>query len=419
MATKVTADFLNMNEKPLVDTSVNALEFYEHQIANPDTDSNPRFHIDYTDQYILPSEAYLQLTGEIVKSADGASYTAEKVAFVNNGPLHMFDSATYKINNQVVERVDSPGEATLMMSLVDYSNDYIDSMGEQLMIAKDAGANDTADTNTGFVKRKAHKKFDLCIPLKHIFGFAKDVNKVLYGMTHTVELVKRNSFSNALLKATSVDEAKVKLTGLSLWMPRITPSPEAEAGLLKFMESNKEINTPFQQVKYFYKEFNDIKDVTWDITQFSKTDRPRHVFVGFRKTDKENNQEQNNAVYEPCAVTDISLVVNGDTYPRFPYSIDFANKKVGRVYRDLLSYRGIDNKYDTGMLITKSDFLDRYPVYHFDLERMPEMLNDSASMIRLKAKLNAGAAYNAHVVVLADRELSFTGDGKRMNVNLR
>ena len=92
---------------------------------------------------------------------------------------------------------------------------------------------------------------------------------------------------------------------------------------------------------------------------------------------------------------------------------------MGRPYRDLLNYRGIDNKYDTGMLITKSDFLSRYPIYHFNLERMPEALNDSASNIQLRARLNAAGNYRVHVTMLSDRDLTFTGDGKKMNVNLR
>ena len=69
-------------------------------MANPDTEDNPRFTIDYTDQWVLPKEGYLQITGEIVKVADGSSYAAgDKVAFVNNGPLHLFDRAIYKIDN--------------------------------------------------------------------------------------------------------------------------------------------------------------------------------------------------------------------------------------------------------------------------------------------------------------------------------
>ena len=150
-------------------------------------------------------------------------------------------------------------------------------------------------------------------------------------------------------------------------MPRVNPRPESNTKLLKFISGKKEMQAPIQQVKYFDKVFANNTDMSWDITQFRKTDRPRHVFVAFRLRDKEGDQTKNNALFDPCAVTDISLTVNSDRHPRFMYSVDFANKQVDRPYRDLLNYRGVDNKYDSGMLITMSDFVSKYPVYHFDL----------------------------------------------------
>ena len=346
-----------MEERPMEDPSVDSVQIYEVKISSPETASNPIFSVDYINQWTLPSEALLQMTGEIVKTADGSSYGAgDKVGFVNNGPLHLFARAVYKINNEIVEQVENPGVASLITSLVDYSDDYVNSMGEQLMIAKDVEGNNTDDTNTGFVKRKAFKKFDLCIPLRHFFGFARGVNKAVYGVTHTVELVKDTSQNNALYRKGDVDAAKVKLTRLSLWMPRVMPSPESNTRLLKFINSGKELMTPFQQVKHFDKVFNNLPDITWDITRYTETNRPRHVFIAFRLEDKENTQTGNNEIFDLCALTDILLIVNGDFHPRVPYSVDFASGAVGMPYRDLLNYRGIDNKYDTGMLITKSDF---------------------------------------------------------------
>lgn len=419
MTTKVVSEYLNLGEKPLEDDSISKMEFYETKLSDPTTDTNPRLIVDYTDQWVLPCEAYLQLTGKIVKNNNTDYGAGDNIAFVNNGPLHMFDRAIYKIDNQTVEIIEKPGTATLITSLVDYSDDYAGAMGEQLMIAKDAGDNDTAAANTGFGIRKTHKKFDLCIPLSHIFGFAKDVKKVFYGMTHEVEFIKAATSNNAVMRANDVDAGKVTFTGISLWMPRVTPSPSAQSKLLKFMNSKNTVEAPFKQIKYFDKAYDNMTDITWDITQFNKTDRPRHVFLTFQLRNKENDQEGNNGVFDPCAVADISLTVNGDIHPRVPYAINFTDKKIGRPFRDLLNYRGVDNQYDSGMLITKSDFLTRYPVYHFDLEKMPEMLNDSASTLQLRARLNAGGNYRVHAVVLADRDMSFTGDGKRMNLKMR
>ena len=126
-------------------------------------------------------------------------------------------------------------------------------------------------------------------------------------------------------------------------------------------------------------------------------------------------------MFSPCALTDISLEVNGEIVPRAPYSIDFASGKVARPFQDLVGYRGAEHMYDSGMLINKQDFLNRYPIYHFDLENMPERLNNSPSTITLRARLNAGGNYRVLATVLAtvlaDKKLNFTADGKKMNVS--
>ena len=66
MTTSIIEEFLKVDEQPTVDTSVGSLQFYEIQLAGPDTADNPRFTIDYADQWVLPKEAYSQMTGEIV-----------------------------------------------------------------------------------------------------------------------------------------------------------------------------------------------------------------------------------------------------------------------------------------------------------------------------------------------------------------
>ena len=117
-------------------------------------------------------------------------------------------------------------------------------------------------------------------------------------------------------------------------------------------------------------------------------------------------------------MTDISLTINGDKFPRYPYDIDFAadKRKVGRPFADLMEYRGVVGRYDSGMLITKSDFVDgRYPIYHFDVENLPS--GNSPSTIQLRARLDAGGNYRIHVVVLADKDLKLTSDGSGMKVD--
>ena len=66
-------------------------------------------------------------------------------------------------------------------------------------------------------------------------------------MTHTVEFQKATNQDNALYRKGDVDAAKVNLTGLSLWMPRVNPRLESNTKLLKFISGKKEMQAPIHQ----------------------------------------------------------------------------------------------------------------------------------------------------------------------------
>lgn len=424
MTTNITNEVLQLDEHSMKDDSIEKIEFQEVVINDIDARNTLNFIIDYTDQWILPCEAYIQFTGKIVKN-DGTAYAAAaNIAFTNNGIMNYFRTARYMINNQDIEVVENPGEASLVMGLVDYSEDYAKMMGDQICFHVDGPTTTAEAANLGFASRKAMTwiegtghRFDFCIPLSHIYRFAKDVRKVFYGMTHNIELIKGN-VNDAIMRAAAADAGKVTLTGASLWYPRVTPSLKEQAKLTKWIASSKQMNHLYQQVKHYSVNFvQAMTNPTWNITNYTGTsDRPRHVFITFQTVVKQNNQEQNNSVFDAMALTDISLYANNERLPYTPHKVDYANNQYGRVYRDLLNYRGVDNDYDGGMLITKKSFKAQYPIYHFDLEQSKEPLNNTTSLLQMKATLAPTGDYRAIAVILSDRELTFKADGKQMTL---
>ena len=58
-------------------------------------------------------------------------------------------------------------------------------------------------------------RFSCVIPLTHIFGFCRDIRKVIFGASHTVVL-QRRSDSNLALWRTGGDDGNVNLTKLAL-----------------------------------------------------------------------------------------------------------------------------------------------------------------------------------------------------------
>ena len=61
-----------------------------------------------------------------------------------------------------------------------------------------------------------HGRFSCAIPLSHIFGFCRDVRKVIFGASHTVVVARRQTDDYALRHGAGVDHGGVKISTLSL-----------------------------------------------------------------------------------------------------------------------------------------------------------------------------------------------------------
>jgi len=104
--------------------------------------------------------------------------------------------------------------------------------------------------NTGFAvkqtylirKPTAKGTFSFVAPLKHIFGFCEDYDKVVFGMKHTLTLVRKSDDDAIYRAAPSADAAadvvaaavgKVNLEKISWYMPKVTPSDSKEWRCMK------------------------------------------------------------------------------------------------------------------------------------------------------------------------------------------
>ncbi len=81
-----------------------------------------------------------------------------------------------------------------MIGLFTYSKSYDEAQGLNQMWHRDHPVGTVVADNSGYNKRQKYLMdrpvgaskgtFSCVIPLRHIFGFAEDYNKVVYGMNH-------------------------------------------------------------------------------------------------------------------------------------------------------------------------------------------------------------------------------------------
>ena len=149
--------------------------------------------------------------------------------------MHLFSNIMYQLSEQEVESLFYPGQATTMLGLLKYPDDFSKSIGLNQLWYKDNTSTASIDDNNGFKIRQSYiirmpnpkGLFSFRIPLKHIFGFTEDYDKIVYGFSQRLKLI-RKADSDAIFKAAAANIQKV-----SWFMPHVLPADSEKLQLYK------------------------------------------------------------------------------------------------------------------------------------------------------------------------------------------
>ena len=136
--------------------------------------------------------------------------------------MYLFSNISYRLSSQEIESINHPGPATTMLGLLKYSDGFSKAQGLNQLWQKDTTSTAVIADNEGFKTRQSYLiqqptakgTFSFRIPLKHIFGFCEDYDKIVYGIKHTLILV-RKSDDDAIFRANAADAGKVSLNKIS------------------------------------------------------------------------------------------------------------------------------------------------------------------------------------------------------------
>ena len=425
-----TSEVLNFTETPIVDEGIERYEFHEYEpVARTNLNSagEIRINVEQQDLFTLPSEAYLLFEGRLTK-ADGTAYAnADAVALTNNGLMHLFSQISYQLSNQDVETVFHPGQATTMLGMLKYPNDFQLAQGLNQLWYKDSAATAVIADNTGFAVRQAYLiqkptakgTFSFIVPLKHIFGFCDDYNKTVYGFKHTLTLV-RKADDEAIFRANAAGAGKVNVDKISLFMPHVIPSDMERMQLYKTIESKVTLPVAYRARQCDTITVPQSTTFSWRLSVKTSPEKPRYIIVGFQ-TDKDGSQEANPAIFDHCDLKNMYIMLNQERYPAVDYNLSFPNQQFSRAYRDAATFSekfyGM-NDLITQSNITPSDYKDLFPLMVFDVSKQSERLKSSVVDVQIKATFNAAvpAGTEAFAVVVSDRMLQFQSDGQKMSV---
>ena len=230
------------------------IDKYEHFEYGPITGTNLnnsggdiRIDIETQDIFTHPSESFFLIEGSLTKADWTAYANADLVSLTNNAMMHLFKTIKYQLSGQEIETVMHPGQATTMLGLLKYPDDFSKSQGLNQLWYKDTTTypeeeNVGWDIRKKFIIDNSDPKgtFSFTVPLKHIFGIWEDYNKILYGMKQTLTLT-RNNDNDAIFRANLADAGKITLDKISWYMPHVMPADREKMELYKIIEKKEKL----------------------------------------------------------------------------------------------------------------------------------------------------------------------------------
>ena len=365
----------------------------------------------------------------------GGAPTDDNMTLANDGILHLFSQMKYSINGQPIEDILNPAISSIMLGMLRYPNDFSKSKGLMQCWFKDNHTGGTNDNeNTGRRERKKNffdqtalpenrGKFSFCIPLKHIFGFCDDYDKVMYGVNHGLSLFRKNDntaihrVGNTLGAGNTDVNAKVVLNKVKWCMPHVKPSLEIYNGLTEKIGKGENVKIGFKSRKVDEK-IVDNRTWSWRVAVTSGNETPRFLILGFQTGDK-TEQVANPSIFKHCNVDHIQVKMLGRLYPSQAEILNFSTNQYSKAFNNVAKFRELFDgtpELFSHFGINPIDFKTLYPFYVFHVSnQIPKTISSVVDVVfNVQFRLNVGANTTAYCLTISDKIFDLKGDGSKM-----
>ena len=449
----MSVDIYQWPESVLIDETTEEYEYFEY---SPDSETieslngvrEIRFNVEALSTFIHPHESYLYFEGQILRTDDqpfnandgAGAATDNDVTLVNDGILHLFSEMKYSINGQPIEDILNPAISSIMLGLLRYPDDFSKSKGLLQCWFKDSGDGGIIvnNNNVGRGERKKilfdqtagpeHRgKFSFCIPLKHIFGFCDDYDKVMYGVNHGLSLFRKSDDAAIHRGANNLVvggvNAKVKLEKVKWCMPHVKPSLEIYNGLTQKIGQGANVKIGFKSRKVDEKVV-DSATWSWRVAVTSGNETPRFLILGFQSGNKviqrgqNDNKTGNPSVFDHCSVKQIQVKMLGRLYPSQAEVLNFPNNQYSKAYNNAAKFRELFD--GTPELFSHSginpiDFKNLYPLFVFDVSnQIPKTISAVVEVVFNVQFANQPPNTTAYCLTISDKIFDLKGDGSKM-----
>ena len=196
--------------------------------------------------------------------------------------MYLFKDIRYELSGHEIEKINYPGQTTTMLALLKNPDDLSKSKGLNQSWYKDSLAVANAQNVGWNIRRKyiindnvdPQGSFSFKIPLKHIFGFCEDYDKVVYGFKHALILI-RNEDHEAIFKGNGVDNGKITLSKVSWFMPDVIPADKDKLEIYKITERKEKLPVGYRMIQSTNASIPQTNSFSWRLSVKSSPEVPR------------------------------------------------------------------------------------------------------------------------------------------------
>lgn len=292
---------------------------YYPRTSNFNHNDEVRMSIQHQDIYTLPSESFIYIEGKLTEKNAGTG----TCKLTNNAYAFLFEQVRYEINGVEIDRCTKPGISSTMKAYVSY-NESDSKLMEMAGWCPFKSDQPTVSLN----------KFNACIPLKFLLGFAEDYKQIIMNASQEIVLNRSKTDDNCYknTQADGTKKASIEIEKIEWHVPHITVNDKARLKLLHALRENKSIFIPFRKWElYELPSLRATKNDIWPIKTSTNLEKPRYVIVGFQHKRKDNYLKDSSD-FDHSAITNIKLYLNSESYPYTAMNLNMGQKRYAIAY---------------------------------------------------------------------------------------
>ena len=146
--------------------------------------------------------------------------------------------------------------------------------------------------------------------MKHIFDFCEDYDKIVYGLKHTLTLVRKTD-DDTILREAAAGAGKVSLDNILWFMPHVFPADAKKNSIYKTIESKVKLPVAHRTRQCDMLSVPESTSFTWRLSVKTAPEKPRFIIVGFQ-TDKDGDQTKNPSTFNHVILKNAYVALNSD-----------------------------------------------------------------------------------------------------------